>query len=381
MVSQVDMEEEKLILKGLKKKEFMSENQNENLLEIKVDQSNDFQNNDDAINHTFKMIMSAQGIKNNQDFSIEDASSDDEGEEDEDEGQSDEDRETSEDKLENLLNNGEIEPIAEEDGEESKYMPTPQKPVTSKMDGNKAVAWVKALKAKEIEKRLDLDENHDSKVTKNFKSADAQKPKATIKDTKNMTQKHLPPRIPNRSSTSNEHPKEGSIPSSYMKSYNKHVPSTTKASTVSETPKSFNHGNSSGTNPIKKSSLNDSKTSLDHEAKPDPATTRALMLYETPTVASQQKKQDVYKPEEVLPPWGIQSINSKNILAKRVTSATTRSTVTPRANNVKRGLSSVTCTALVVKPDTANKTHVQKDIKIRKHKRNRSRQTSKAATR
>lgn len=140
MVSQVDMEEERLILKGLKKKEFMSENQNENLLEIKVDQHNDFQNDHDAINNTFKMIMSSQGIRNNQDFSIEDASSDGEGEEYEDEDQTDEERENSEDKFENLLNNGEIEPIAEEDGEESKYMPTPQKPVTSKMDGNKAVA-------------------------------------------------------------------------------------------------------------------------------------------------------------------------------------------------------------------------------------------------
>lgn len=233
---------------------------------------------------------------------------------------------------------------------------------------------------KEIEKRLELDENHDPKVTKNFKSADAQKPKATLKDTKNMTQKNLPPKIPNRSSTRNEHPKDGAIPPSYMNNYKKHVPSTTKASTVSETPKSINHGNASGTNPIKKASLNDSKTSSDHE-KLDPATTRALMLYETPTVASQQKKQDVYKPDEALPPWGIQSINSKNILAKRVTSATTRSTVTPRANNIKREKSSVTCTALVVKPDPVNKTHVQKDIKIRKHKRNKSRQASKAATR
>lgn len=64
------------------------------------------------------------------------------------------------------------------------------------------------------------------------------------------------------------------------------------------------------------------------------------MLYETPTVASQQKKQEAYKPEETLPPWGIQSANSKHIAAKRVTSATTRSTVTPRANNLKRGKSS-----------------------------------------
>ena len=37
IVSQVDMSEEKQILQSIKKKEFMGETQNENLLEIQVD--------------------------------------------------------------------------------------------------------------------------------------------------------------------------------------------------------------------------------------------------------------------------------------------------------------------------------------------------------
>jgi hypothetical protein len=132
MVSDVDMEEEKQILQSLKKKEFMSENQNENLMEVDI-----IQNNENSPltgkNQTYKMIMNAQNISNNEDFSIEDDS--DEEEESEEENEQD----PSESKYEQLMNNANIEPIAEEDGEESKYMPTPQKHVTSKIETMKAV--------------------------------------------------------------------------------------------------------------------------------------------------------------------------------------------------------------------------------------------------
>ena len=60
----------------------MGENQNENLLEIQVNNSQ----NDNSVNQTYKMIMDAQNISNNNDFSIEDASSENgEGENSEDE--------------------------------------------------------------------------------------------------------------------------------------------------------------------------------------------------------------------------------------------------------------------------------------------------------
>lgn len=236
---------------------------------------------------------------------------------------------------------GAIEPIAEEDGEESKYMPTPQKPLTSKADGMKAIECVKALKAKELEKRLDPEDTMNNRIEKTFKSADAQKPKATIKD--NMSNKQLPPKVPNgRSSTSNENAKTSTIPTSYLKTYHKAVPSTTKASTVAETPKSVaNSVMSYKPKAQKGNTLNESKNSIDNGSQKgtDPATVRALMLYETPTVASQHKKQDVYKPEESLPAWGIQRVDSKNINAKRTTSATTRSTITPR-NHLKRNATS-----------------------------------------
>ena len=95
-----------------------------------------------------------------------------------------------------------------------------------------------------------------------------------------------------------------------------------------------------------------------------------------------RNKQEVYKPDEILPPWGIQSINSKNVLGKRVTSATTRSTVTPRCKNLKRGKSNANW-KLAIQQEGANRTegHIQKDIKIRKNKLNRSRQRKKTDNR
>jgi len=129
------MDEEMNILQNLKKKEFMSENQNENLLELEVDQ-NIIKGDIQQENQTYKMIINSQNISNNEDFSIEDDS--DEGEEDESENDEPQ-KFTHSDKYDNLMNNVNIEPIAEEDGEESKYMPTPQKPVTSKMESMKAV--------------------------------------------------------------------------------------------------------------------------------------------------------------------------------------------------------------------------------------------------
>lgn len=371
MISQVDMEEEKLILKNLKRKEFMGENQNENMLEIQINTSQ----NGSITNKSYKMIVDAKNISNNDDFSIEDDSNED--------NVSDRSEERffennhSDYKAENYLNNCEIEPIAEEDGEESKYMPTPQKPITSKLDNMKAVECIKALKAKELEKRLDLEEVPENKT---FKSADAQKPKATLKENKSSNMKNLPPKVPNRSSTSNENPKNEIVPGSYFRTSQKQIPSTTKASTVSDTPKS-----AAGTvigakaKPIKPVA-NDAKPSGEGE-KPSVDSCRALVLYGTPTVSSMQKKQDVYKPDEVLPPWGIQSINSKNILSKRVTSATTRSTVTPRCKNLKRGKSS-NSSKLAIQQDGVNKTHghIQKDIKIRKNKASRSRQRKKTDT-
>lgn len=333
MISQVDMEDEKRILQNMKKHEFMNDEQAQNILEVNA--NDDSQNvAGESINQTYKMIMSNQNMNHN-DFSIEDAS--DEGEEDEEEGEGEEaeEKETYED---NYFSNVNIEPIVEEDGEESKYMPTPQKPVTSKMEGNKAIECVKALKAKEIEKRLEIEEDK-SKIEKNFKSADAQKPKATMKDNKNVPNKDLPPKIPNRSLTSNENPKGGIVPNSYLRNYNKAVPSTTKASSAAETPKSLPNGQVKKQAPPKKNSLNDSRNSSDGD-RANPESCRALMLYETPTVASKQKKQGAFKQEETLPPWGIQSVNTKHVVGKRVTSATTRSTVTPRANNLKRGNSS-----------------------------------------
>lgn len=132
MISDFDMEEEKQILQNLKKKEFMSENQNENLLEVEVERNK--QNSTlNGENQTYKMIMNAKNISNNEDFSIGDDS--DEEEESEEENEQD----PSESKYEQLMNNANIEPIAEEDGEESKYMPTPQKHATSKIETKKVI--------------------------------------------------------------------------------------------------------------------------------------------------------------------------------------------------------------------------------------------------
>lgn len=251
--TQLDLDEENRILENFKKREIYSNDKPNNILEIEVGEGDN-----ETINQTYKMIMSHDNIGNQDDFSIEDDS--DEGEEDEEDEEYERNEGYSEDKYNDLLNNVNIEPIAEEDGEESKYMPTPQKQITSKMGTMTAVECVKALRAKELEKRLELDEQ-DAKNVKTFKSADAQKPKATIKDPKNAVPKHLPPKIPNRSSTSNDNPKS-TIPASYLKS-SKALPSTTKASTVSETPKS-----SSGAplpRPVKKSTLNDSKMSAEGE--------------------------------------------------------------------------------------------------------------------
>jgi len=227
---------------------------------------------------------------------------------------------------------------------------------------------VKQLKAKELEKRLDVEENENK--PKNFKSADAQKPKATLK-----TQKNLPPKPPLRSITGMEHKASGK---GSQARHMKNVPSTTKASSQNETPKSLNSAHPINYPAKRKPTPNDSQISSEN-GKAIAENSRALMLYETPTVASQHKKQGAYKPEENLPPWGIQSVHSKHAIAKRTPSATTRTTVTPRANTLKRGKTSVTSTALVVKEDSVNKTHnhIQRDIKIRKNKRNRSRQSHK----
>jgi hypothetical protein len=149
-------------------------------------------------------------------------------------------------------------------------------------------------------------------------------------------QRHLPPKVPNRSATSNEMAKDGAVPSSYLKSYNKNVPSTTKASTVmSETPKSTMSGPVGKSKPTKKNVLNTSHNSSEG-GKEDPGLSRALLLYETQTVASKHKREEKYKPEEALPAWGIQAVNT-NSVGKRTTSATTRTTVTPRATQLKRG--------------------------------------------
>ena len=185
-----------------------------------------------------------------------------------------------------LENNKEIEPIEEEDGEESKYAPTPQKQITSKVD-SKANYYSKPL-AKESEKRLEIEDKNNSKQNKNFKSADAQKPKATLKENKSMNVRQLPPKVPNRSSTSNENPKDGIVPNSYFKNSGKQIPSTTKASSISETPKSLSYGNINKSKPVKKNTVNDSKISSE-EDKPNAETWRALMLYESHTVASKQK--------------------------------------------------------------------------------------------
>lgn len=374
-ISQIDLEEEQQILRNIKKKEFMGENQNENLLEIQINNSQ----NDNSVNQTYKMIMDAQNItNNNNDFSIEDASSED-GEDENSEDEYFEDNNLSKGK-ETYLDNKEIEPIAEEDGEESKYAPTPQKTITTKIDYTKAI-WNTKNQSKESEKRLELYEKNDVKENKTFKSADAQKPKATLKENKSLNVRQLPPKVPNRSSTSNENPKDGVVPGSYFKGSAKQIPSTTKASTTSETPKSFSTSNLNKAKPVKKNTANESKLSSDGD-KANQESWRALMLYESHTVASKQKKQEAYKPDEVLPPWGIQSINTKNVLAKRVTSATTRSTITPRGKNLKRGKSSASH-KLAIQQDWVNKTegHIQKDIKIRKNKGNRSRQRKKNETR
>jgi hypothetical protein len=127
IVSQVDTTEEQRILHNFKK---IDQNPNQKFLEIQVNQSIDGANE----NQTYKMIMSHQNISNHEDFSIED-DSDGEGE-DSDNGIFEQEQK---DKFDNLLYDNNIEPIEEEDGEESKYAPTPQKPVTSKMQNNRAV--------------------------------------------------------------------------------------------------------------------------------------------------------------------------------------------------------------------------------------------------
>ena len=186
------------MLRNMKKKEFMGENQNENMLEIQVSNSQ----TDNSVNQTYKMIMDSQNINNN-DFSIEDASSEsEEAENSEDEYFED----NCKGKEKYLDNNKKIEPIEEEDGEESKYAPTPQKPITSKIDGAKMNNNLK-VKANETEKRLVLDDKNNTNLNKAFKSADAQKQKATLKENKSVNVKQLPPKVPNRSSTSNENPK------------------------------------------------------------------------------------------------------------------------------------------------------------------------------
>lgn len=351
IISQVDMSQEELIMRNMRK--------NENKFEIQIDKSSK-----DSIveeeNQTYKLIMSNQDASNHEGFSIEDDSEDGSDNSEEDEKYFDQ---WLTDKPGNILQNINIEPIVEEDGEESKYVPTPQKTVTSKMNGNQAVEWIKQLRNKELEKRLDGDWN--SRIQKDFKSADVQKQKAILKDPKN-----LPPRVPNRSSTSNDNP----LRSNQLKSYKK-VPSSTKASSKAETLKSFQSMNPGQKKPIKKSTTNGSQISSEG-GKLNPESWRALTLYETPTVASQYKKQGVFKQESSLPPWGIQSVNTKHAAGKKTLSVTTRSTVTPRRMAIKRGKTNVNCTALVVKEDPINKTqnHIQKDIKIRKNKKILSKQ-------
>ena len=131
----------------------MGENQSENLLEIQVDHEqnsdagNPFPNltklfkidilgDSSTVNQTYRMIVAAENIKNNDDFEIEDDSSKDEGDEEEpDHFQQPQDVNG---KYEGLIS-GQIEPIVEEDAEESKYFPTPQKEITSKLEGMKAI--------------------------------------------------------------------------------------------------------------------------------------------------------------------------------------------------------------------------------------------------
>lgn len=235
----------------------MGENQNENLLEIQISNSQ----NDNSVNQTYKMIMDAQHISNNNnDFSIEDASSED-GEDENSDDEYFENNNISKTK-EAYLDNKEIEPIAEEDGEESKYAPTPQKPITTKLDCAKAISNCKNL-SNEAEKRLEIYDKNTTGQNKTFKSADAQKPKATLKENKSLNVRQLPPKVPNRSSTSNENPKDGVVPGSYFKGSARHIPSTTKASTTSETPKSFSTSNLNKSKPVKKNTVNDSKLSSD----------------------------------------------------------------------------------------------------------------------
>ena len=132
---------------------------NKKFLEIQVNQSVDGVNE----NQTYKMIMSNQNISNHEDFSIED-DSDGEGEDSEN-GTFEQEQK---DKFDNLIYENNIEPIEEEDGEESKYAPTPQKPVTSKMQNIRAVGLIKAVKAKEFEKtcNLEFNQKHNTKVRK-----------------------------------------------------------------------------------------------------------------------------------------------------------------------------------------------------------------------
>jgi hypothetical protein len=323
IISQVDTTEEQKIL------EVFKENKRK-FLEIQVNQSNDAEND----NQTYKMIMSNQNISNHEDFSIED-DSDSEGESSDANILYNEQK----DKFDNLRYDHNIEPIQEEDGEESRYAPTPVKPVTSKMQGNRAVGCIKGMKAKEFERRLET-EDIENKEEKNFKSADANKPKATIKDTTNGSQKQLPPKVPNRSTTSNDMPTNGAVPSSYLKGYAHNVPSTTKASktstAMSETPKSTLSGPANKSKPVKKNIMSTSHNSSEG-GKDDAGLSRALLLYETPTVASKQKKEAKYIPEEALPVWGNHLVKAKNVSEKRIISATTRTTVTPRASRLKRG--------------------------------------------
>lgn len=126
------MAQEKEILDNLKK------NQPEEIAkeEAKETKSNEGSFIEDG-NQTYKLIMSNPNVSNHDGFSIEDDS-----EEDSEEVESDNEKyfdKASNDKYENLLEKVHIEPIAEEDGEESKYAPTPQKTLTSKMSGNRAV--------------------------------------------------------------------------------------------------------------------------------------------------------------------------------------------------------------------------------------------------
>jgi hypothetical protein len=366
IISQVDTTEEQKILEVFKKN-------NQKFLEIQVNQSNDTEND----NQTYKMIMSNQNISNHEDFSIGD-DSDGEGEDSDDNILEHEQK----DKFDSLRYDHDIEPIQEEDGEESKYAPTPVKPVTSKMQGIRAVGCIKGMKAKEFERRLET-EDIENKEEKNFKSADANKPKASIKDATNGSQKQLPPKVPNRSTTSNNVPTNGAVPSSYLKGHAHNVPSTTKASktstAMSETPKSAFSGPVDKSKPVKKNIMSTSHHSSEG-GKDDAGLSRALLLYETPTVASKQKKEAKYIPEETLPVWGNHLVKAKNFSEKRIISATTRTTVTPRANRLRRGHTS-TWTDLVIQKDSANRTHIQKDIKIRKNKVNKNRQKSKNNTR